>query len=231
MKKTLTVYTELAFVAANVIMGLGVAMLAAADLGMSMTGAPAYLLSLRFPRFSFGTCELFIQLILILLTFAVMGRVRLRLFLSLLSGSVYALFLDLWRAVIPALNPAVTPAGAFPFWGRAVLFVVGVVLVMFSVAVFFRSYIYPQSYDLFVRELCRKYGFPKSKAKTGFDCAFLLLSIVLSLLFFSRIQAIGVGTVALSLCGGSILGLFDRLLTRTTRFKPLFPKAVSLFEE
>lgn len=212
-------------------MGLGVAMMAAADLGMSMTGAPAYLLSLRFPRFSFGTCELFIQLILILLTFAVMGRIRLRLFLSLLSGSVYALFLDLWRAVIPALNPAVTPAGAFSMPVRLLLFLLGVGLVMLSVAVFFRSYIYPQSYDLFVRELCRKYGFPKSKAKTGFDCSFLILSIVLSLVFFSRIQAIGVGTVVLSLFGGSILGLCDRLLTKTTRFKPLFPKAVSLFED
>lgn len=231
MKNKLTVYTELAFVGANVIMGLGVAMMAAADLGMSMTGAPAYLLSLRFPRFSFGTCELFIQLILILLTFAVMGRIRLRLFLSLLSGSVYALFLDLWRAVIPALNPAVTPAGAFSLPVRLLLFLLGVGLVMLSVAVFFRSYIYPQSYDLFVRELCRKYGFPKSKAKTGFDCSFLILGIVLSLVFFSRIQAIGVGTVVLSLCGGSILGLCDRLLTRTTQFKPLFPKAVSFFED
>lgn len=231
MKKTLTVYTEPAFVAANVIMGLGVAMLAAADLGMSMTGAPAYLLSLRFPFLSFGTCELLIQLILILLTFAVIGRIKLRLFLSLLSGSVYALFLDLWRAVIPALNPAVTPSGAFSLPVRIFLFVAGVLLVMFSVAVFFRCYIYPQSYDLFVRELCRKYGIPKSKAKTGFDCSFLLLGIVLSLLFFSRIQAIGVGTVALSLCGGSLLGICDRRLTETTRFRPLFPKAVALFEE
>ena len=111
MRKPLTVCTEPAFLAANVIMGLGVAMLAAADLGMSMTGAPAYLLSLRFPVLSFGTCELLIQLILILLTFVVIGKVKVKLILSLLSGSVYALFLDLWRAVIPALNPAVTPSG------------------------------------------------------------------------------------------------------------------------
>lgn len=231
MKKPLTVYTEPAFVAANVIMGLGVAMLAAADLGMSMTGAPAYLLSLRFPILTFGTCELIIQLILILLTFVIIGKIRLQLFLSLLSGSVYALFLDLWRAVIPALNPAVTPTGSFSLPGRIFLFLAGVSLVMFSVAIFFRCYIYPQSYDLFVRELCRKYGIAKSTAKTGFDCSFLLLGILLSLLFFSRIQGIGVGTVVLSLCGGTLLGLCDRLLTRTTRFQPLFPNAVSLFED
>lgn len=230
MKKQITIYTEPAFLAANLIMGLGVAMLAAADLGMSMTGAPAYLLSLRFPRFSFGTCEIFIQLILILLTFLVMGKIRLRLFLSLISGSVYAVFLDLWRRIVPALNPDMTSAGAFPMPVRALLFLVGVSLVMFSVAVFFRSYIYPQSYDLFVRELCRKYGISKAKAKTGFDCTFLVLGIALSLLFFSRLQAIGVGTVALSLCGGSILGFFDRLLTKYTIFRPLFPRAVTLFE-
>ena len=101
---------------------------------------------------------------------------------------------------------------------------------MFSVAVFFRSYIYPQSYDLFVRELCRKYGISKSKAKTGFDCTFLVLGVFLSLLFFSRLQGIGVGTVILSFCGGSILGFFDRLLEKHTTFIPLFPKAVALFE-
>lgn len=231
MKKPLTVYTEPAFVAANVVMGLGVAMMAAADLGMSMTGAPAYLLSIRFPAFSFGTCEIFIQLILILLTFLVIGRIRLRFFLSLLSGSVYALFLDLWRAIIPALNPAVTPAGNLPLPVRLSLFVGGVVLVMFSVAVFFRCYIYPQSYDLFVRELCRRYGIRKSAAKTAFDCSFLVLGIVLSCVFFSRIQAIGIGTVLLSLCGGSLLGICDRFLSRTTAFRPLFPRAVALFEK
>lgn len=231
MKKPLTVYTEPAFLAANVIMGLGVAMMAAADLGMSMTGAPAYLLSLRFPAFSFGTCELMIQLVLILLTFAVIGKTRMKLFLSLLSGSVYALFLDLWRAIVPILNPTVTPSGAFSIPVRIFLFILGVGLVMFSVAVFFRCYIYPQSYDLFVRELCRKYGIRKSTAKTAFDCTFLLLGILLSLLFFSRIHAIGIGTIVLSLCGGSLLGMCDRLLSKTTVFRPLFPRAVSLFED
>lgn len=231
MKQPIRVYTEPAFLAANCVMGLGVAMLAAADLGMSMTGAPAYLLSQRFPVFSFGTCELFIQLVLILLTFGVMGKIRLRLFLSLLSGSVYALFLDLWRAVIPGLNPGITPPGTFSFPVRILLFVAGVTLVMFSVAVFFRCYIYPQSYDLFVRELCRKYGISKSKAKTGFDCSFLVLGLVLSLLFFSRIQGIGAGTVAMALCGGCILGIFDRWLTKAAVFHPLFPKAVTVFED
>lgn len=230
MKKPLTVYTEPAFVAANIVMGLGVAMMAAADLGMSMTGAPAYLLSLRFPALSFGTCELFIQFVLIVLTFLVIRKIRLRFFLSLLSGSIYAVFLDLWRAVIPALNPNLTPSGAFPLPVRILLFLVGVVLVMFSVAVFFRCYLYPQSYDLFVRELCRKYGIRKSTAKTAFDCSFLLIGAALSLLFFSRIKAIGVGTVVLSLCGGSILGVCDRLLDKTAVFRPLFPRMVSVFE-
>lgn len=230
MKTPVKVYTEPAFLVSNLIMGLGVAMLAAADLGMSMTGAPAYLLSLRFPALSFGTWELFIQLLLILLTFAVIGTVKMKLFLSLLSGSVYAVFLDLWRAVIPALNPAVTAAGDFHPAVRVALFLSGVALVMFSVAVFFRCYVYPQSYDLFVRELCKKYRISKSKAKTGFDCSFLLLGITLSLLFFSRLQGIGIGTVAMSLCGGSILGLFDRWLSKVSFFQPLFLKAVKLFE-
>lgn len=230
MKKVLTIYTEIAFLAANIVMGLGVAMLAAADLGMSMTGAPAYLLSLRFSTLTFGMCELLIQLLLILLTFAVMEKIKLRLFLSLLSGSVYALFLDLWRILIPWLNPAVTAPDAIPMFLRVGMFLVGVTLVMFSVAIFFRCYIYPQSYDLFVRELCRKYGISKSKAKTGFDCSFLLIGIGMSLLFFSRLRGIGIGTVAMSLCGGSILGFFDRWLGRTTAFQPLLPQAVKWFE-
>ena len=231
MKKPVTVFSEGAFLAANMVMGLGVAMLAAADLGMSMTGAPAYLMSLRFPVFTFGMCELFIQLILILLTFLIIGKIKLRLFLSLASGSVYALFLDLWRAVIPWLNPAVTESSSIPIPIRVLLFLTGVALVMFSVAIFFRCYIYPQSYDLFVRELCRKYGISKSRAKTGFDCTFLLMGILLSLLFFSRLRGIGIGTVAMSLFGGSILGFFDRLLSKTVILQPLFPKAVKIFEE
>ncbi len=229
MGRKATVYTEIAFVFANMLLGLGVAMLAASGLGMTMTGTPAYLLSIRFPQISLGLWDLLVQILLILLTFAVIGKVRWSYLLSLLSGSLYAVFLDLWRAAVPVLDPGARPE-ALPLAARLLMFLLGMTLVMFAVAVFLRCYLLPQSYDLFVKELSRAARIPILRVKTVFDCSFLLVGLLLSLLMFSEVRAVGIGTVLMALTGGSILNAWDRFLAGRVDFVPLFRRAVPLFE-
>ena len=61
MTSKIKVSSEIGYLAAIVLLSLAVAMLSAADFGISMIVAPAYLLSLKLPFLSFGQAEYVIQ--------------------------------------------------------------------------------------------------------------------------------------------------------------------------
>lgn len=48
---------------------------------------------------------------------------------------------------IPFLNPAATPPGSMNLPLRIAMFVIGMILTSFSVALFFKTYLFPQVYD------------------------------------------------------------------------------------
>ena len=222
--KKLRLSCELAYVLAQILIALAVAMTSAADLGVSMVVAPAYLLSLRLPL-SFGQAEAVVQGLLFVLFCLWMGRGRLRYLVSFGTCLFYGAVLDLWRSAVPWLR-----AGAALTQGqRAVLLLLGMVLTAFSVALSFRAYVYPQVYDFFVQGLCLRRGYSQARFKTLFDAACLALALALSLLFFGRIEGVGWGTVLMTACNGMLLGFFSGLLDRYAEFFPRFPRLAAMF--
>lgn len=69
-------YEEPVYLAALVMLSLAVAMTAAADFGVSMIVAPAYILSLKFPFLTFGRAEYIIQALLFAVFCILMRRVK-----------------------------------------------------------------------------------------------------------------------------------------------------------
>ena len=206
MKKR-TFYTELAYVAGIVSLVCGVTLMERADFGMSMVVAPAYVLH-RFIStlpgmewFSFGVAEYTLQLLLVLALMAIVRQFRISYFFSFVTAVIYGNLLDLvmWLTpVIPADNIAL----------RVVFFVVGELFCTLGVSLVFHTYIPPEAYELFVSEICKKFGKQTGRVKWVYDIVSCLTAVALSFLFFGWGVFIGVkwGTVLCAVVNGVIIG-------------------------
>ena len=225
----LRVPAELAYAGAVLILSFAVAMVASANFGVSMVVAPAYILSLRVDALTFGQSEYIVQALLFLVLCLLLRQVRLTFFFSFFTCLIYGAVLDLWRLVIPLFNPAVTPPGSMAFPLRCVLFAGGMILTAFSVALFYRTYLYPQVYDFFVKAVCERFPFDRTKFKICFDAGCLLIAVLLTLVFFGRFNGIGVGTLIMTALNGVLIGLFGKILDRFFTFPALLTKAEEKF--
>lgn len=133
-------YEEPVYLAALVMLSLAVAM-TAADFGVSMIVAPAYILSLKFPFLTFGRAEYIIQALLFAVFCILMRRIKPVYLFSFVTCIIYGFVLDAWRSVVPAFNPAVTAPGSFALPVRLLLFAGGVLLCSFSIASFYKVYL------------------------------------------------------------------------------------------
>lgn len=211
-------YSEAAYAAGMVFLALGTALMERADFGMSMVVAPAYLLHLKlsqfFPWFSFGMAEYSLQAVLLLLLWAAVGSFRARYLLSFGTAVLYGLLLD---CVIALLSPI----PALGIGGRVLFFLAGMVLCSLGVAFLFHTYIAPEAYELFVKEVSGKYGTELGKTKTVYDCCSCAVAVLLSFAFFGfgHFEGVKLGTVFCALVNGSLIGFFSRKMEGHFRFR------------
>lgn len=228
--KKITLYSELAYVLAILILSFSVAMVSAADLGLSMIVAPAYILSQKLQFLTFGQCEYVVQAILFILFCILLKKIKLVYFVSFLNCIVYGATLDLWRVVIPMFNPEITEPGSMSMPVRITFFVASALITAFSIALFFRVYLYPQVYDFFVKGITEHFKLNQTRFKTIFDLSCLTISVIMTLVFFKSFVGIGVGTIILAIVNGSLIGGFGKLIDKFFDIKPLFPKLAKKFE-
>ena len=201
---------ELVYILGAAILSLATAMLAAADFGLSVIVSPAYLVSVKTGFLTFGQAEYVVQGILFVLFCIIMRKIKLLYFGAFLSGIIYGFILDLWRTWIPHLNPDIYPTGTLPIQLRIVYFVVGFFINVLGVTLYFKNRYYPQVYEFFVKGVSEKYHIELPKFKLAFDLAFLALSLILTLVMFHKIVAIGVGTLIMACCNGPLIGAYSR---------------------
>ena len=226
--KKIRIASEAAYLPTIILIAFSVALTAAADLGVSMIVAPAYILSLKFDFLSFGTAEYIVQGVLFVVFCLIMKKVKLTYFTSFVTGLIYGAVLDLWRTLVPFLRQE--EVGASPLPVRIVYLVVGMTLTSFCVALFFRIYIYPQVYDFFVKGLIEIKKIPTRRLKTGFDMCCLGVALILSFVLFGGLRGIGWGTAAMTLFNGTLIALFEKFLDRFFIFEPKFKKFAKAFD-
>ncbi len=227
--RKLKIPSEVVYIFAVALLSLAVAMLTAANFGVSMIVAPAYLLSLKTGVLTFGQAEYVIQAGLFIVFCIVMRGFKVLYLSSFATCLVYGAVLDLWRR-IPFFNPSVTSPGSISVPIRILLFIFGVLLTSFSVALFYKTYLYPQVYDFFVKGVSGRFGIQLSRFKTCFDLVCLAVAAIMSLAFFRRFEGIGWGTLVIALINGTLIGFFCRLFDKYFDFPPLFKKFAAHFE-
>lgn len=206
-------------------------MIASADLGVSMIVAPAYVISLKIEWLTFGMSEIFVQAILFIVFCIAVKKVKLVYFSSFLTCILYSVALDCWRTIIPLFNPEMVIPGSMYMPLRILLFTLGMLLTTFSIAMFYKTYLYPQVYDFFTKGLCARYKFNMVKVKTIYDFSSLTLAVVLTLfLFAGEFRGVGIGTVVMTVLNGVLIGTFLKFLEKFTDIQPIFKQFAQLFD-
>ncbi|MBQ7886354.1 MAG: hypothetical protein IJ313_05610 [Clostridia bacterium] len=221
MKKKPVLYAEAAYFLGLVILALGTALMEKANFGMSMVVAPAYLLHLKLveslPFFSFGMAEYMLQGVILVLLGIAMKRFKRAYLFSFATAVLYGFTLD-------AMIALASPLAADGFALRTVWYVLGMAVCSLGVALLFHTYISPEAYELFVKEIAEKTGKPIPKVKTVYDCASCLIAVCMSFAFFGlgRFEGVKLGTILCALCNGTIIGAISAWLNKTFETKDAF---------
>ena len=218
MKTKRTFYSELAYALGILALALGTAFMERAAFGLSMVVAPAYLLHLKlsqtFPVFSFGMAEYSLQAALLVALCVILRRGKLAYLFSFVTAVAYGLTLDGMMALV-GLLPRMGLAG------RIAWYLIGMGLCAVGVSLLFHTYVPPEAYELFVKELAAKTGAPIHHVKTAYDCASCFVGIVLSFAFFGlwHFEGVKLGTILCALVNGALIGRCSRALESTFEFK------------
>lgn len=228
MKKH-TFHAEMAYLLGLALLAIGTAMMEKAAFGVSMVVAPAYLVYLKIspllPFFTFGTAEYLLQLLLLIALACIRRRMRLSYLFSFITAFLYGMLLDGAMALtgLIAGNPMAL---------RLFFYFVGMVLCAAGVSLLFHTYIAPEAYELFVKEIAPMLHLPVHRFKTIYDLCSCAAAVLLSFTFFGFgvFEGVRMGTLICALVNGSMIGAFSRLWEKHFVFRDALPLR-GLFEE
>lgn len=221
MKKT-TFYTELAYLLGIASLALGTAFMEKANLGISMVVAPAYLLYLKLSSVwsfvTFGMTEYTLQTFLLVVMALVLRRFKASYLFSFFTAILYGFTLDGCMKLIGNISPSF-------FGGHIVFYTIGLILCAIGVAFIFRTYIAPEVYELFVKEVSAKKHCNINRFKIEYDCVSCLIGIILSFLFFGffHFEGVKLGTIICALVNGKMIGMIGNIMDKHLNFTDGLP--------
>lgn len=213
--------TELAYVFGIVFVAFGVVLMEKADFGVSMVVAPAYLLyrwlSPMWGFVTFGMAEYCLQAVLLLAMILIIRRFRLSYLFSFATAVIYGFVLDGFMAL-----GTVLPADLV--WQRIIYYILGMLFCAAGVSAMFHTYISPEVYELFVKEVSNRFRFNINKFKTAYDCTSCLIGIMLSFMAFGvwHFEGVKWGTIVCAMINGWIISRFSSFYEKHWTFYDRF---------
>jgi len=218
--KKITKMNELAWLLGLVICPLGISLCTKADFGLSMIAAPPYILHLGlrdiFPWFTQGTAEYVWQaVILVIICIAVHGF-KPRYLLSFGTAFLSGLCLDGWLTVLGGNGVYETMPQ------RIIAFAAGTLISAFAIALYFRTSLPAQIYELAVSEISSCYKWNQNKVKLVNDGIMFAISVIFALVITGGLHGIGVGTVVITIVNAPLIAMFGKILDRFFEFDHRF---------
>jgi len=218
MKEKRVFFTEIAYIVGMIALAIGTAFMERANFGISMVVAPAYLIHLKLsetlPFYTFGMSEYVFQAVLLILLSLVMRKFKRSYLFSFVTAVLYGITLDL----------AISLVSFLPFSGmaaRMMYYILGMMLCSVGVAFFFKTYISPEAYELFVRDVSDQYQISITKVKTVYDVVSCLIGVIMSFAFFGlwHFEGVKAGTIFCALINGWLIGKISAYLDQMFTFK------------
>ena len=220
--KRLRFPNELNNVLAMLIVPFAIAMMTKANLGLSMIAAPTYIISEKVSFLTYGQTEYIFQTVILIIMCIAVKKFKFTYLTSFLTGIIYGSVLDFFIWLI-------SPIQADAMWQRVIMFLAGMLLTSVGVALFMNTYLAPCAYDYFVRTVVQERKLDLRKFKIGFDIAFMVLSVALTLILFGKFVGITWGTLVIVVCNGNIIASLNKLLNKHFEYYNLFPKLAKYF--
>lgn len=191
---------------------LGISLCTKGNLGLSMIAAPPYILHLwlrdNLTWFTQGTAEYVWQAVLLVITCLIVRRFRFRYLLSFVTALISGFVIDGWLTILGG-NGAYAGMPA-----RIAAFAAGTVITAAAIAMFFRTTLPLQVYELVVTEIAERYHIDKDKVKQWNDIVMLVISLAFALILTGGFNGVGVGTIIITLVNATLIRLFGKLLDR-----------------
>ena len=188
---------------------LGVAFTKSGELGVSPISSVANVLSLRFSALSMGTWLIIWNCVLILGQILILRKK----FQPIQLLQVPLSFLFGWFTDLGMWMVSFIPVSSYPV--RLVMVVAGIVILGFGISLAVIANVIMNSGEAFVKAVSDTIGKEFGNVKIGFDVLCVILSIVLSLIFFDfTIVGTREGTIISALLTGVVVKFFSKRLKK-----------------
>lgn len=202
------------FLVGVLINSFGVALITRAALGTSPISSLPYVLSFRFPvtlgQFTFAM-NLFFILGQVLLLRRDFQPIQL---LQVAVNAVFSAFIDVSMGLLSWLEISSLPMAVL-------VLVLGCAVLAFGISVEVAPRVLMVPGEGIVQAIAAVTGWRFGNVKVGFDAALVSTALVLSLLFFHRLQGLGAGTILSALAVGRFVNLYNRRLPLISRISAL----------
>ena len=162
--------------------------------------------------------EYTLQAVLLLALIIILRKFKKSYLFSFVTAVIYGLTLDGAMLVV-------APLPCDEWWLRILFYALGMVLGAMGISLFFHTYILPEVYELFVKEIAAKLQVDISRVKTIYDCMSCLVSIIMSFAFFGlwNFEGINLGTIVSAALNGFPIGRMTAIFEKIFEFKDGLP--------
>ncbi len=198
------------------ILTLGLSMAIRAGIGISPQSSLTRTMTLVIPGLSQGTFNFTLEVIMLILTFLVLPKAfKLKNFLGLIPALILATLLDFnlmltGQIVIEA------------YVAKLALLVFADASLAFGLFLMIRANLVLMPIDMFVNTIYKRTGRKWGNIKTVFDCALLVISVVIGLTFLGAPHFIREGTIINAILIGQYVKLYFFLHKKLFGQKPAF---------
>lgn len=220
--KKISKMNEAAWLIGTVLCALGRVLCTKSGFGLSMIGAPSYIIHLKLvenvPFFTQGTSEYVFQAALFVAVCIMLRTFKIKHLLSFVTAVILGIVIDGWLLVFG--GNAVYEA----LWLRVISFVSGELLTALAIAFLFRTSLPLQMYEVFVIEFASKFNVDKDRVKLWFDFSMLVLSVLLALILNKNLEGVGIGTIIVTVVNAPLIMYCGKILDRMFIFDLRFPQ-------
>ena len=209
MQRITLVRRYLVFLVGLLVTAMGMAFTTKGNLGNSPLGAIPQTLSVLLPALTIGNWTILLNLLLVLLQVALLGRSALKpdLVLQIVTAVAFGYLIDLSLLCIRFITPA-------SYLSQLLLSLAGCLLIGFGVYLEVAADVVMLPGDAFNRALAQVSGKSFGAMRMLTDITMTVISAALSLLFLRRLTGVREGTVIAALTVGNLVKLFGKLLNK-----------------
>lgn len=202
------------FVLGVIINSFGIACITKAGLGTSQISSLPYVLSLEFPV-SFGTTTFCVNMLWIVLQMILLrGQFKPSQFLQVVVNVLFSVLIDVCMALLWFLQPTA-------LWERILCVVVGCAILALGNVIEVAPNVVMVPGEGIVRALSIVTGKRFGTVKVVFDITLIVIAVIMSFIFFGRLEGVGIGTIISALLVGTIINAITRVFRFPSRISAL----------